>query len=474
MSGAPYRIQLATCMRKNVTTGNLRLLFTITVVIFWSFLVTWVIGPSLRILALLHDEIKEQLDARPKVQGLPVLLAQKRRAYDDCILFFCSSAGEYEQAKPLIDRIAANRSVLCHVIFFSVSAAKFVNARRDDVSWSMSPLDNVWEWGDIFAALRPSKTVIVRHELWPAFLWQAAMWSEVVVVNSVVPALYGRRSKWMDAINLAVKGWLLVFVDKLCVVDVSAKEFFIKKLKIPASKISITGDTKYDRVVERAVEKKATVAQLRSLFRKQWDPPGCDLLLIGGSVHLPDVELLMAAITAGSPPDNLRRIKILLVPHQVTTSNIARLFAEVRRHNISCELLSEVESARFQFSEPAPRVIIADELGRLSDLYGVADLAWVGGAVHAKVHNVLEPAAWGIPVMCGVRFENSQEAVALNRASALFNTADPMALRTYLLENLDHLVKRGNETMVFVQSLAGASERVLAAINSSPSGGSNQ
>jgi 3-deoxy-D-manno-octulosonic-acid transferase len=474
MNGAPHIGRLSVSLRKNLTAGNLAQLLTIILVVSWSFIVTWIIGPLLGILAILSDKIKEQLEARPKDKGFPILLAQKRRAYDDCILFYCSSAGEYEQAKPLIDRIAASGSVLCHVIFFSVSGAKFVKARRDEVSWSMSPLDDVWEWGNIFSALRPSKTVIVRHELWPAFLWQAAMWSEVTVVNSVVPALYGRRSKWVDGINLAIKGWLLIFVDKLCVVDASAKDFFMKKLKIPASKISITGDTKYDRVVERALEKKSTVAELRSMFRKQWDPSGCDVLLIGGSVHLPDVELLMAAIKPGPVPDKLQRIKFLLVPHLVTTSNIARIFGEVRSHNISCELLSEVESAGFQFSEPAPRIIIADELGRLSDLYGVADLAWVGGAVHAKVHNVLEPAAWGIPVMCGVRFENSQEAVALNRVGALFNTGDPLALHTYLVENLDHLAKRGHDTMVFVQSMAGATERVLTALACTPSGGSKR
>lgn len=255
MNGATPTSRLSTRFLNNLTAGNLTLILTIILVVFWSFIVTWIIGPLLGILAILSDEIKEQLAARPKVKGFPILLAQNRRAYDDCILFYCSSAGEYEQAKPLIDRISASGSVLCHVIFFSASGAKFVKARQDNVSWSMSPLDDVWEWGDIFSALRPSKTVIVRHELWPAFLWQAAAWSEVIVVNSVVPALYGRRSKWVDGLNLAIKGWLLIFVDKLCVVDASAKEFFIAQLKIPAHKIFITGDTKYDRVVERAIEK---------------------------------------------------------------------------------------------------------------------------------------------------------------------------------------------------------------------------
>ena len=448
------------------TRGSLLIhILTSMLMIIWSFLITWVIRPMLWASALLSDRIKEQLEARPNCKDLAIMLARKRRAYDDCVVFFCSSAGEYEQAKPLIDRMAKRGSVFCHVFFFSVSGAKFIKARSDDMSWSMAPLDDVWKWGDIFSALRPSETIIVRHEIWPAFLWQASRWSRVVVVNAVVPSLFGRQSKISEALNLAVKGWLLIFVDFLCVVDVLDKEFFVKNLKFPANKISVTGDTKYDRVVERARNKKTTVTELRSLFRQGWSPQGCDILLIGGSVHLPDIELLIGALKSGAVQDELQRIKILLVPHIVTANNIAKIFDKVRQNNFNCELLSDVERSEFEFTGSAPRIIIADEMGRLSDFYGVADFAWIGGAVHDKVHNVLEPAAWGIPVSCGLRFQNSQEAVALKRANLLFSAADSLSLRAYLLENLDGLAKKGADTLVFVQAMAGASDRVLTVIS---------
>ena len=435
--------------------------------IVWSFFVTWILRPILGVASLLSDRIKEQLDARPRDEGLPIRLAQLRRKYDDCIVFFCSSAGEYEQAKPLIDRIAAKHSVLCHVFFFSVSGAKFIRARRDEISWSMSPLDDVWKWGDIFAALRPSKTIIIRHELWPAFLWQASRWSQVIVVNAVVPSLYGRQSKWKDGLNLAIKGWLLRYVDRLCVVAVTDQEFFANQLKIPSNKVLVTGDTKYDRVVERASNKRATVKDLRLSFRQRWSPEGCDILLIGGSVHLPDVELLLEAFQAGSQDVSLKRLKILLVPHIVNSGNIARIFDRVKQLNFQCELLSEVENAKFNFSGEVPRVIIADEIGRLSDLYGVADIAWVGGAVTAKVHNILEPAAWGIPVACGLHFKNSQEATALDRADLLFSTASSQNLRSHLIANMDVFAERGAETLAFVLSMAGASDRILKVISTS-------
>jgi 3-deoxy-D-manno-octulosonic-acid transferase len=444
----------------NVTIMNaasIRCLLTI----LWSAIVKWIMLPFAFLAAMLSDRLKEQLAARPDFNELSKSLARQRGGFDDCIVFFCSSAGEYEQAKPLIDRLSASGRVLCHVFFFSVSGAKFIKVRGDHVSWSMSPFDDVWIWGNLFAALRPSKTIIVRHELWPAFLWQASRWSQVIVVNAVVPSLFGRQSKWRDRVNLTIKSWLLMFVDKICVVDASDKDFYERWLKIPAQSIVITGDTKYDRVVERSEQIKSKVTVLRSLFRKHWSPAGCDILLIGGSVHLPDIDLLMGALG----DVNLRRIKILLVPHDVSSGNIARIFERVRQLHFTCELLSEIENAKFEFSGVIPRVIIADEMGRLSDLYVAADLAWIGGAVHGKVHNVIEPAAWGIPVHCGTHFQNSQEAVALHRAKLLFVAENAQSLRDYLINNLDGLAAKGGQTLNFVRAMAGASQKVLTLIS---------
>jgi 3-deoxy-D-manno-octulosonic-acid transferase len=103
-------------------------------------------------------------------------------------------------------------------------------------------------------------------------------------------------------------------------------------------------------------------------------------------------------------------------------------------------------------------------MGRLSDLYSVADLAWVGGAIHAKVHNVLEPAAWGVPISCGPRFQNSQEAVALHDAGLLFVPQNPEQLRQRIIQTSSSLGILGQNTKSFAQNMSGASDKVLHAI----------
>lgn len=426
-------------------------------IILWSIVNRYVIWPLGRILGLVSDRIRDQLKDRRPLINSAVKLASMRRGFDDCAVFFCSSAGEYEQARPVIDRLTSKGNIFCHVIFFSSSGPKFVSARNDQISWSLAPLDDIFEWGTIFAALRPSVTFIVRHELWPSFLWIAAEWSKIVVINAVVPSMLGRQSQLWESLNLMAKAWLLRFVDIVCVVSKTDMQFFTTRLGLPASKLQVTGDTKYDRVLERAETIGARSARLHDVFRHKWNLPGADRILIGGSVHLPDVDLITDAIKDA----RLDRIRVLLVPHDISSANVAKIFEMISNRGFSVELFSEIKSAEFNFPQPHPRVVIVDELGRLFDLYSVADLAWVGGAAHDKVHNVLEPAACGVPVSCGVKMENSQEAVAMRASGLLHPAANSDAACEVWLRALSDLEALGQKTKKFAESMAGAATRVI-------------
>jgi len=342
---------------------------------------------------------------------------------------------------------------------FSVSGTKFLRARKDKVSWTLSPLDDVFEWGTIYAALRPSVTVVVRHELWPAFLWAASEWSKIVVINAVVPALLGRQSQWRESINLLAKAWLLRFVDLVCVVSKKDQEFFVSRLSLSPDKIVITGDTKYDRVLERAIESEKQADKLRGIFRQSWQPAGAELTLIAGSIHLPDVDFLMDALNDA----RMDRVKVIMVPHDISSANVAKIFDLIKTRGQTVEMFSELKSDEFKFSGIHPRFIIVDELGYLFDLYAVADFAWVGGAVHDKVHNVLEPCAWGVPVSCGPRMENSQEAIEMRGKDLLLSSGEPLVVREGWQRVLQSIQTHGTRARQFAQGMGGASERVLEA-----------
>jgi 3-deoxy-D-manno-octulosonic-acid transferase len=434
-----------------------RRLAALFLIVLWSIVNRYVIWPLGKILGLVSDRVRDQLKEREQGVHSVVELAGVRRRFDDCAVFFCSSAGEYEQARPIIDRLSKTKKMFCHVVFFSRSGPKFLRARNDGISWSLAPLDDVFAWGGLFAALRPSVTFVVRHELWPAFLWAAAEWSKIVVINAVVPSMLGRQSQLRESINLMAKAWLLRFVDMVCVVSITDRQFFMSRLGLLDKKVQVTGDTKYDRVLERALTTNTDAVKLRDIFRQKWSPTGTDTVLIGGSVHLPDVELIIDAMK----DERLNRVRILLVPHDVSSANIAKIFEMIANRGFPVELFSEIKAAEFDFPNPQPRCIIIDELGRLFDLYSVADLAWVGGAVHDKVHNVLEPAACGIPVSCGIKMENSQEAVAMRSAGLLTPALNASVARDAWLGGLSDLETLGRKTKEFAEGMTGAAEKVI-------------
>lgn len=426
-------------------------------VVVWSLLVRCLARPLSHVVALVSDRVRDQLQGRPRAKHVAVELATLRRKFDDCVVFFCSSAGEYEQAKPLIDRLSLQSNVLCHVIFFSVSGSKFLRARKDKVSWTLSPLDDVFEWGTIYAALRPSVTVVVRHELWPAFLWAASEWSKILVINAVVPALLGRQSQLREHFNLMAKAWLLRFVDMVCVVSKKDQDFFLGHLGLSPDKIVVTGDTKYDRVLERAIESEKQAGKLRDIFCRTWRPAGADCTLIAGSSHLPDVDLLLDALN----DSQMNRIKVIVVPHDVSSANVAKIFDMIKTRGQTVELFSEVKAGEFKFSGTSPRFIIVDELGYLFDLYAVADFAWIGGAVHDKVHNVLEPCAWGVPASCGSRVQNSQEALEMLGKDLLLSSNNPAEVRDGWRRILQAIDTRRDAVKQFARAMGGASELVL-------------
>lgn len=432
-------------------------LLALFVIAIWSLFNRYVIWFLGLILSLVSDRVRDQLKDRNQDEKSIIELARMRRGFDDCALFFCSSAGEYEQAKPLIERLTKDETTFCHVVFFSTSGAKFVRARNDSISWSLAPFDDIFKWGGIFAALRPSVTFVVRHELWPAFLWMASEWSKIVVINAVVPSMLGRQSRLREKLNLLAKAWLLRFVDMVCVVSIADRQFYLDYLGLVDSQVHVTGDTKYDRVAERVISSRDRSTDLKEIFRRNWKVSGSDVILIGGSVHLPDVELLVDVIK----DEQMKRIRLLLVPHDATSTNIAKIFEFVSKQGLSVELFSDLKTSSFKFLDPTPRVIIIDELGRLFDLYAVADVAWVGGAVHDKVHNVLEPSAWGVPICCGLKMSNSQEAIQLLNAGLLEPVGNAHAARDVYLHSLPYLKEKGSKLTSFVQKMTGASQKVL-------------
>jgi 3-deoxy-D-manno-octulosonic-acid transferase len=425
--------------------------------LFYSLFLRIILIPVATLFRSLSDRIDKQLDGRSQIESVnfAIDLATKRRMYKKCFVFFCSSAGEYEQAKPVLHRLET-QGIFTHTFLFSKSGLEFAKIRNERLSYSLCPIDYVWSWATLFAALRPTGVVIIRHEFWPGFLGMARKWCNVYILNGVPPAMLGREPYFKTYASSKFKRYLLGEHPRIFTSDKAGTAYYSSVVKFNSSQILEIGDTKFDRVIERVAGIKDQALKRATKIKSSWigDQP----IMILGSAHLPDLEFVLKAFSK----EELIKWKFLIVPHDLSSKNISQMNHILKDYEIKTEWFSEVEVLILDHEKTSCQAIIVDSMGQLSELYAVADLAWVGGAVHAKIHNVLEPAVWGLPISCGTRYKNSQEAIVLVENRLISPIDDPKNAVQIWNDQLNTKERIHTHLHSRIQSLAGASERFVS------------
>ncbi len=348
------------------------------------------------------------------------------------ILVFCSSAGEFEQARPLIDVLQKNYDV--HVFFFSKSGVEFVKARNESISYSLTPIDTIWNWQKVFSKWQPDFSIVVRHELWPAFLDVASKKSRLILVNysrTDVPSFFTRRL-------------LKTFESVMCINQEAADTLSF----LPSDVVHVTGDTKADRVFARARQKNDVA--LPDFYKSDKTRN-----LILGSAWEADVAIMAPAFQqfVKDAPSSWR---LTICPHDISDESLKHLATQVSGFGLTPVLFSQISG-----EVDVTKVLIVDKLGILAELYSIAAAAFVGGGSHHKVHNVLEPAAYGCPLAFGPLYKNSSEAchfVDDHSATVVRSVGDGLTwLKSIELSDFS-LRKR---VLLAAEKLRGGTDRVL-------------
>jgi 3-deoxy-D-manno-octulosonic-acid transferase len=301
------------------------------------------------------------------------------------------SVGEGLQARPILQLARRERPDLqLAYTFFSPSAATF--ARGLDVDFAdYLPFDTAGEAVAALEALAPRALVFSKLDVWPSLARIAAQRGVKLGLVSATLAEGSSRRRGMAARLLSDAYGRL---DAVGAIDEHDAERLVE-LGVRRERIDVTGDTRYDQVWARVrgVDRtKGFVAALSS------DRP----TLVAGSTWPADERPLLAAWS--KLRSGVSDARLIIAPHEPTESHltpIERWAAE-----------SRVRSARLGADDaPNADVVIVDRLGVLGDLYALASAAYVGGGFHAAgLHSVLEPAAFGVPVLFGPRFANSRDA----------------------------------------------------------------
>lgn len=421
------------------------------VLILYSAIATVLVALA-RAGSLFSPKIKNQLADRPTVAETAALLLERKKKFKKSALFFCSSAGEYEQARPLIDRLNARGDFFVHTLIFSRSGLDYAKARAEPVSFSLSPAtDSVWDWGWIFTALRPSLVIAVRHELWPGFIWSAKNYGSVQLINA--SCSLGESAsilkKW-------VRATIFKMFEKIYVVSETDARFFKSAYSISQDLVLVTGDTKYDRVFERTQIKNEDPAQLdsKNKLRAIFDLSPDKNRLIIGSAHPADLDLFIKSHIAD--PSLLDNWLVIIAPHHIDRANIHDFEQKLQKAGLQTSLFSTSN----HHSDLKKTVLILDTMGMLAEAYSLATAAFVGGASHYQVHNVLEPAIHGLALAWGTFYKNSQEAVTLVDSRIASVVSEAGEFNNWLHQARNHKSGNDNATTKAVRSFCGASDLI--------------
>lgn len=384
----------------------------------------------MRFAALFHKKAHKWVAGR-KGDFYAVVIPPNRKV----VWFHCASLGEFDQGLPVMNALKEkDASLFLVVTFFSPSGMENYDKRKHAVDFACYlPVDTKSKAIAFVTFFRPSLVFFVKYEFWYNHLKAAKrIGANIYGVSSLFRPTH-RFFQWYGGFFRKA----LRLFDHFYVQDEQSQRLLNS---IGINQVTLTGDTRYDRMI--AVTKSHEKSPKIKAFVK--DQP----TLILGSIWPVDLEKIAPALLRLTAS-----WKIVIAPHSITEENI-QLISDLFDGRITRYTTNE---------ETTTSVFVLDTIGQLTAAYQYATIAYIGGGFTGKLHNILEPGAFGVPVIFGPNFSRFPEAqLFLDRQVAL-SIADAVSFENavnYFQEN--ETVAKTNLAALFLEN-AGAAEKVVAA-----------
>jgi len=356
-----------------------------------------------------------------------------------------SSLGEFEQAKPIIEILKKSGYVIV-VSFFSPSGYEHsLNYASADVV-TYIPLDSKKNARRFAKLVSPRVMVVMRYDLWMNHLIAVKeLGAKVVVADATFSMKLFQRAKFLKDFYRQVYN----LADSILSTNSDNKKMF--DFFLGTGKTSVAGDTRFDRVYGKSISNN--VSQKITI---KIDSSG-RVVMILGSVWRQDMNIIGEGISRLI--EKFPALLVLIVPHEPTGEEIGKLTEQFPEAGV----LSKINGSQ----NDTPQVLIVDRVGILTQLYVLADIAYVGGGFGAGIHSVLEPAVYGIPIITGPRIERSDEAMQLMQDGALFfvkDASDSYKIMLKMVQDEAARKKAGKIAREFVEKNIGASAVVAEQI----------
>jgi len=349
------------------------------------------------------------------------------------IWFHVSSLGEFEQARPVIEKLKEKKNDLDIILTFFSPSGYTIRSTYSNANVYYLPADipgNAARWIDL---VKPDFAVFVKYDLWPGYLRALAKRKIPTVLISAHWKPSQKFSSWnLPPTRALLYGFRQIFLQQADDVDYFQRKGF--------QNLSIAGDTRIDRSLQLPLEAASKIPDALKAI-----PP---FDLVAGSTWPPDEKRIAEAIQQ-------LNLRLLIAPHDTSEESIERL--------VNTFPFQVTKLSSYKVGDPLPKVIIVDSIGLLAYLYSLGKIAYVGGGFGAGIHNTLEPMAHGKPLIFGPAFGKFPEAVDMikEKAAISISTTDELIQTLNHFNLSDNAERAGAIAYRYLVDHRGASDQVV-------------
>lgn len=391
-----------------------------------------VYGALMQFASLFHPKAKLWVKGRRHFfSQLPTIIDQ--RVY----WFHCASLGEFDQALPVLNMLKErDPSLYILVTFFSPSGYLHYHKRSHKADYvCYLPLDtpsNAWKF---IAHFKPEIAFFVKYEFWANYIFEAKK-SNTKIYS--ISALFRTDHRFFKQSGSFFRSILKPFNHFFLQNRISADLLS----SIGITNYTITGDTRFDRVIENKNNLQSNKLLEDFLSNEK--------AFIAGSSWPDDENIIIPLLN-----NSLIGSKTILAPHDISENHIKQI---IQKLNIPFIRYSEFEKGKELKGE---KILILDTIGHLANAYSYGYFAYVGGGFSGSLHNILEPAVFGLPVIFGPKHNRFPEAEMFIQEGIGFSiqTSDEMLVTIKNIE--DNYDKLTTQTVNFVNNQAGASNKII-------------
>ena len=363
-------------------------------------------------------------------------LEQKIKSGEQYVWFHAASLGEFEQGRPVIERLKAEKpEIKIIVTFFSPSGYEIRKnyAGADIVSYL--PFDSRKHAQKFIKIVNPIQAIFIKYEFWPNYLLEL---NQAQIPSYAISAIFRPSQVFFKSYG----SWYLNLLKTFNHIFVQDSDSLELLNKFGLKNASIAGDTRFDRVVDGIINAK-TDSLVESFIEK------AEKVIVAGSSWPKDEELLLRYIA-----DN-KRVKLILVPHEIHETH---LNAIDNLNKSKCIRYTQTNENELKSAS----ILVINTIGLLSSIYRYGNVAYIGGGFGVGIHNTLEAAVWNVPVVFGNNFKKFKEAKDLVNLGGGFNINNYEELKSkldLLLEDKDN--KAGIIAGNYVKNNTGATQIII-------------